>query len=86
MVTHPTKPNLAIEGHTAFKILKQNKDIVILPADNVKGVLMMYKTEHNEMYNTLLSDKKTSTNLYKGHTTKQKSKIIKNIKKIKKKR
>ncbi|CAH1267006.1 Hypp3654 [Branchiostoma lanceolatum] len=81
----PPKPNLSNEERQAIKSLKENKDIVIIPADKGKAVVVMDKTEYVEQCEKLLDDKDTYKVIGPTNPTKKlKGRLQRKLRKIKK--
>ena len=66
----PPKPNMTKDEIKALNSLKNNKHIVILPADKGKAVVIMNKVDYVKEYEKLLVDKDTYTPLSPNNPTK----------------
>ncbi|XP_019627206.1 PREDICTED: uncharacterized protein LOC109472073 [Branchiostoma belcheri] len=81
----PPKPNLSREEREAVKSLKENKDIVIVPADKGKAVVVMDKTDYVEKCEKLLEDKDTYKVIGPVNPTKKlKGRLQRKLREIKK--
>ena len=81
----PPKSNLSKEERMALKSLMDNKDIIILPADKGKSVVIMDKEEYESQCEKLLSDEKTYKNIGDVNPTKTlKGKIQRKLRAMKK--
>ncbi|XP_019635228.1 PREDICTED: uncharacterized protein LOC109478212 [Branchiostoma belcheri] len=81
----PPKPNLTKEEKRAIKSLKGNKDIVILPADKGKAVVVMDRTEYVAQCEKLLDDKNTYKVIGPTNPTKKlKGRLQRKLREIKK--
>ncbi|XP_013388913.1 uncharacterized protein LOC106157722 [Lingula anatina] len=82
--SNPPKPNLTKGERNAIKPLKNNKDIIIIPADKGKAVVTMDRNEYEEKCNNLLKDETTYKQLAKDPTQKLKARLINKLKNIRK--
>ncbi len=59
LICHNKDYNITPGEREAIKSLRADKDIMILPADKGRAVVVMDKKEYKEKANKLLSDEKT---------------------------
>ena len=64
----PPPSNLSPEECRALSSLRQDSDIVILPADKGRSTVVMYRKNYDEKVNKLLADQKTYKKLRRDPT------------------
>ncbi|XP_072037110.1 uncharacterized protein [Amphiura filiformis] len=69
------KSNITREEREVFRSLQRNKDIMVVPADKGRTIVVMNSTDYNNKAKLLLSDNKTYVKL--------KSKLVKSLQSIK---
>ena len=72
----PPKPNVTSAEKEALKELKQNEDIMILPADKGMATVILDKDTYKQKMDTMLSDRRTYEILQKDPSGKYRNKLI----------
>ena len=80
----PPKPNLKKKERIALDSLARDKDITIVPADKGRAVVVMNAADYKAKANSLLSDTKTYQKLDKDPTSKFSTKLVNQLKDLKK--
>ena len=79
----PPPSNITRDERRSLKTLRNNNDIMILPADKGRAVVVMDKQEYKDKIQEILSDEKTYVQLKKDPTNSYASKLINVIKPMK---
>jgi hypothetical protein len=78
------RSNISKAEQQALKVLKAEKDILILPADKGCATVILDKSEYVAKMDALVKDEKTYTQLSKDPTQKYRNKLIKELRSLKK--
>ncbi len=81
--SNPPRSNITPGEREAIKSLRADKDIMVLPADKGRAVVVLDKREYKEKANKLLSDEKTYRKEKKDPTKKYARNLSASLKKLK---
>ena len=79
----PPKSNNTPGERDAIRSLKENQDIMVVPADKGRAVVVLNTSDYKEKAAELLSDQNTYVKLKGNPTTKYKNKLIKILQELK---
>ena len=79
----PPKPNITAKEKLSLRSLAKDPDIMILPADKGRAVVVLNAQDYKAKAKALLSDRKTYQPLSKDPTAKYTAKLIKKLKELK---
>ena len=77
------KSNITQQEREAIKSLKDNKDIMVIPADKGRAVVVMNSRDYKAKSEELLEDNKTYKKLKSNPTSRYKTKLIKILQGVK---
>ena len=77
------RPNITLEERKALLRLKQEDNILILPADKGRATVLLDKIDYEHKIEQMLADSTTYLRLQKDPTTKYKNKLTKLLKNLK---
>ena len=78
----PPKPNISKQEKSALKDLSKNEEIMILPADKGRSVVVLNSKDYKDKARALLSDTATYKKLDKDPTTKYTAALVNELKEI----
>ena len=74
---HMTRSNLSSDERKAIHELKADRDIMVLPADKGKAMVVMNTSEYKQKFKKLLDDTSVYEVLKKDPTTAYKNRLVK---------